>query len=198
MKKLSLRRFCLALFLAIGLVLGASLQAFAAPITYIEQAVCSGSLDGNSFFDKLVTITFTGDTSTVTGGSGYFSNYVGTTTVNVAGVGSNTLPNAFVFVNQYWSPAAAVGFGDDVAGGSILDTLHSAFATYDLTTAIGPQAGSVYYRDDLTYATGSGTFHLDLAGDSTFTASAVPLPSALLLLGPGLAGLIGIRKRLQK
>ncbi|OPY13734.1 MAG: hypothetical protein A4E66_00650 [Syntrophus sp. PtaB.Bin001] len=198
MRKHSLRHFCLALLLAVGLVLGSSLPTFAAPITYMEQAIGSGSLDGSSFFDRLVTITFVGDTSTVTGSAGFFTNSVGTATVSVAGVGSDTLTNAFVFVNQGWTPAAAVGFGDNMAGGSILDTLHSAFASYDLTTAIGPQTGSTFYRNDLTFATGSGTFHLDLAGDSTFTATTVPLPSALLLLGPGLVGLIGIRKRLQK
>lgn len=196
MKKRSLLCLSLGVLLTVGLVIGASLQALAAPITYMEQTIGTGTLDGTSFSGQLVTITLSGNTSNVTGGSGFFTNNVGIAIVSVAGLGSDTLPGAYVFVNQGYAPPA-VGFGS--SSGSILDTLHNAFGAYDLTTAIGPQTGDAFYRPDLSYTTGSaGIFHLDSVGNTTFTASAVPLPGALLLFGPGLVGIAAIRRRLRK
>jgi hypothetical protein len=48
----------------------------------------------------------------------------------------------------------------------------------------------------MTWTTAAGTWSSDLRG--TFTVAPVPIPGALLLFAPGLAGLAILRKRLKK
>ena len=82
--------------------------AMASPITYTEMGTGSGSLDGHSFTNLLVTITMTADTSNITQPTpGFFQN-LGTTSVTVSTVGTDTLTHPFVFVNQTF-PAALGG-----------------------------------------------------------------------------------------
>ncbi len=192
------RRFApLTTGLAVALILALTGQAHASPITYTESATASGTLGAQSFTDALVTLTLNGDTSNVTGGSGFFSNSVGTFTVDVAGIGTATFTDSMqVFDNQ---GSIAAGFGDNTQGGSVLDTFDATFATYDLTTAIGPITNSNFIRPDLTFATTLGGFNIQSAGLATFTAStaavAAPEPASLTLLGLGIASLAGYRLR---
>src|SRR5690349_3231394 len=60
------------------------------PITYIEQAIASGTVGGTAFTNALLTVMLNGDTSTVTGSAGFFTNSVGTVTFSIPGVGSGT------------------------------------------------------------------------------------------------------------
>ena len=77
----------------------------AAPITYTEQALASGTLGARVFTNALVTIVFTGDTTNVTGGAGFFTNNLGTATISVAGIGTGTFTSSlFVFDNQTFPP----------------------------------------------------------------------------------------------
>jgi hypothetical protein len=172
------------LFVLVALLVGGGV-AQAGQIIYTIQGTGSGTLGGNPFTDALVSLMMVGDTGNVTGG-GLYQNY-GTVTLNVAGLGSATVTDAaYVFDNQGYSPGA-VGFATAV--GSILDTLDSAFSTYDLTTAIGPITNTSFIRPDVTFGTTAGGFNISEMGDSTFQASTVPEPGALSLLGLGLAGM---------
>ena len=173
--------------------------ASATPITYTETAIASGSLGGVSFTDATVTLTMNGDTSDVADeGGGFFQN-IGTLLLDVSGVGTATFTAGSygVFDNQTFSPPAAGGF--QLGNASILDTFDNTFATYDLTTAIGPITGGSFIRPDVTFSTSAGGFNLTSAGDSTFTAvTSVPEPGSMVLLGSGLAGLAGMIRRFRK
>src|SRR5262245_61163426 len=84
-------------------------KADATPITYTVQATADGQLGTSTFTNALVTLTFTGDTSTVMPGSGFinpigpvsFITAPGTATLNVAGIGTGTFVGpAAAFVVQ--------------------------------------------------------------------------------------------------
>jgi hypothetical protein len=181
---------------ALALLLGSGGPVSAGPIVYTVQTTASGSLGGTPFSNALVTVSFTGDTSNVTGGGGFFTNTVGTATVNVAGLGTATFTDSMeAFVNQTFVPPAA-GIADTTIGGSVLDTFNAAFATYDLRSFIGPLSGAPFINPGESFPTNRGGFILNSAGNSTFQAASptVPEPSTLALLALGGGALAGWRR----
>lgn len=164
-------------------------------LTYTESDTATGSIGGTSFTGALVTITFVGHTANVTGSPGFFQNIVGTGTVTIAGIGTfaftpSTTPTD-VFDNQVTQVAGIASFL------SILDTVAPAFATYDLTTPIGPISGPALTNLGIAFDTTDGPFILNSVGsNSTFTAT-TPEPGSLFLLlfGTFLAGLLTVRRR---
>jgi hypothetical protein len=169
--------------LSVALILSLAFAAPAAslPIDYQVTAIGTGTFGLSTFANNQVTVEATGDTDAAPS-SGSFQSYTIPVTLTVAGVGSGTVPNASVFVNQTFVPPAA-GFGVE---GSILDTFSDSFASYNLNSAIGPVTGPSFIRPDLTFTTTFGNFNLQSAGNSTFTATVVPGP----IVGAGLPGLI--------
>jgi hypothetical protein len=189
-------RIAPAVVLGIASTFIAASPSFGALITYTEQATASGSLDGISFTDATVVLTMNNNTTNVTNSaSGDFEN-LGTATISVGGGSPVTFTDSIqIFSSQ---SVTTVGFEDLSVGDDILDDLSASFATYDLTTAIGPIVGSSKINPGSSFTTTGGALVLTSAGEATFTAasSAIPEPSswAMMLIGFGGLGYAGYRR----
>lgn len=183
----------------------------AVPITYTEIGTISGSLNGVAFVDAVITITGSGDTNNITHGQPCcFGNRLGVSTVtfDLAGFGTGTFTDLVgVNVNQVNVGAGGLdtfmsgaGFSDFTSNLLILWTLDPAFASWDLSTDIGPLTGPGFCNCDqlfvfnISFPTTLGLLHIS-ASDPTFTADAasVPLPATLPLVVAafGAWGLLG-------
>src|SRR5215470_10819978 len=95
-------RYVLALLISALCVIDAA--AFSFPVTYMETATISGSLNGVDFLDAQITITGSGDTANITHGMPCcFANRLGVSTVifDLAGFGTGTFTDLVgVVVNQ--------------------------------------------------------------------------------------------------
>jgi hypothetical protein len=181
-----------------AMLLCAVRQARADSITYtLSDASVTGSIGGTSFTDAAVSITFAGNTSNVgVHAPGTYINTVGTATVDISGVGSFAFTDSMgAYVNQRNENAGIYDVTE--SGDTVVFTHNPAFATYGLTTAIGPFTGASALNPGLTFGTTDGLliFNSD-SGTSTFTATTVvPEPNCLMLFGTGLAGLAMVRRR---
>jgi hypothetical protein len=170
----------------------AATSAFATPapatlITYTETADVSGSLNSVDFTDNVITLTASGDTSSVAEGPpGFFSLSV-PVTFTLSGGGSGTFTDEILLIDNQFVPAA--GFGDFTTFEPIIYTASSVFATYDLKTAIGPVVGGPINNGGSTFATNVGPLIIDsVSGESTFTAT-IPEPATWTMMALGFAGL---------
>jgi hypothetical protein len=167
-----------------------SFQTFARAdlITYAEQVTASGGLGANNFSNALVTISFSGDTSNVTNPfPGIFQNTQGVGTVAVAGIVGTATFTDMMGADDTQSINSA-GISDFTLDRATLFTNDPAFATYDLTTAIGPLSGLGDTNLGFAFPTDMGSFVLlSLNSFVTFTATTtpepVPEPASIILLG---------------
>ena len=156
--------------------------AQATPITYTVTGTATGMLGVAAFTNALVTIALVGDTS-------FIGNDVGSATVSVSGVGTASFTDIMFVTDNAANPSAQIS--DFTRNQLIFGTMAPAFATYDLRGPIGPIAGTSLINALVAFPTTAGNFDIAsvVGNTSTFTAttaSSVPEPAAMWLLGTGL------------
>jgi PEP-CTERM motif len=190
-----MRPVAFAATLAVAL-LGRVSPLLATPITYSETVTATGMLGASAFTSALVTITLTGDTVNVIGFSTLLNP--GIAIVTVSGLGAATFTDADLRAVDNQTLARA-GISDFTLGRAILFTDNVVFATYDLKSPIGPIFGPAVFNINFGFPTNSGNFSLaSITGNSSFTATTVPEPTSLLLLGTGLVGVVGCCSRRKR
>lgn len=208
----------LAVAIAVTALLGFASPAPAVPIAYQVSAVASGTLGGSSFTNALVTLTLTADTSNVVAASlacptcGVAN--VGTARVNVPGLGTGTVTDAIAAFSTVTPIVPDVGFPLlTYVAISILDHPPSTATNldlgivgsggllgYDLRSFVGPLTGVGGLLSDpgIVHTTLGNlifTSHVSPTSQATFSASAVPEPSSVLLMLTGVAGLAAHLRR---
>ena len=170
----------------------------------------SGTLNGVAFSNAAVTFTLTGDTGSRQSfntfpTAGY---YIADTTVpsqrsfNIAGMGQGA-------VNSVMTTASYNLFGQQqyrslFLGSSNAPTTNQIFIinvgtnAWDMSGVSGPASGSAFYNQGTAgipnIDTTLGTLHFtSVTGTATFSATSVPAPGAVALIG--LVGAVGARRR---
>ena len=138
---------------AITLVLGCasaivgSSTVSAAPITYTETAVVSGSLNGVGFSNATIVLTENGDTTNITGSPGFFTNR-GTITITINGAPATITEVSSAFVAQVPEPGVQIraGFESDFANEDIRQGVATATTDHRLPKTLPDQSFQAYVR----------------------------------------------------
>ena len=194
-------RISITPLLPLGLIsLGLALPpALAETIKYEVDTTVTGTLGSSSFTNAPVSLTLIGDTSTKIFLAGHAVVF-GTAVVNIFGVGTATLlgitdvvynppdPTPFVTIEHEDNPP------DPTSGTGILGIIDSSLLGYNLTAPFGPltSAGGPASGSHVPtfFPTNLGDLHFDYgsgSGIATFSATVVPEPSSISLVGSVLA-----------
>lgn len=168
--------------------------ARAVPIIYTLVVTGSGTLDGTAFTNQTFTITGDADTSINVDTYGIDNTKASSTSVNVAGIGTDAITDSVYFFMHSCDGGAWIGPYGVYIGSTDLcgDNLFAPFpaASGNATDGISiPQWNQ-------TWNTAGGTFFLSNAGTATFSAAyptvptVTPEPPALFLMASGLLLLI--------
>jgi hypothetical protein len=178
----------------------------ATPITFTFEGTATGLLENTPFSAVPFTITANADTSNIVTSAtddgaqgGVFSLDTNSATITIAGIGTLTFDAGTrvfdardVTVNSQ-GPLDLLGFARAGFNGIVLmDFAKPAFATYELSTPLGP----LFFANVIGLngiGTTMGTLNFEQVVDVTVTAT-VPEPVTLALLGLAFAG-IGLASR---
>lgn len=204
-----MQRF-VVIFAAIGILGG---LASAEPITYTLTTTATGTLGASTFTDASVTVTLTGNTSNIAFGPSPLNVFLvnpGSATINISGLGTSTFTDSIEILSSFdtlvfgGKSAVVIAQLDNPAGTSVSGIAveeGTAFFGYSLQGPFGPISGTGGAASGPAniFPTSAGnlqyTIQPPILGPSTFTATVVPEPTGMMLLGMGLLGLIGLHLR---
>ena len=180
------------------LLAGASL-ANAVEINYVFQGTGTGDLGGVQFTNAAFTMTVTGDTASVQDeGGGLFVSQASSTVIDIQGFNEATftIPTQ-MFDNQ---PGSVLGLSRSPDMADLLDLFDNAFATYDLKSSLNPVVVSDPFFGQFgcqngCVGTDQGNLTFTDMSAITFSATTVPEPSTLVMMG---AGVLGLAARLRR
>jgi hypothetical protein len=177
-----------------------SVKAYADTLNYTLTVDVSGSLNGVSFSNAVVTVTGSANTQDVyIGPTNNISNVIAPMRLNIAGVGTY----AFTDVMQFFTSLNGVGIGDDGINstGQHLLIRDSSVLSYNVNMT-GSLAGLTGFTSGEMFPTTGGLFEVDSDSadrSGTFTATtpsaATPEPSSLWMLSTGVLGVMGVVRR---
>jgi hypothetical protein len=182
----------------------AALPAMATPITFTVSDTATGILSDGPFSNALVTFTEVTDTTLIANcpGEPYpCAPAVTTNTVTIAGVGTFTLTGSSYFFDNSINVG---GITNEVNEAYLAVENSTPFATYNMTTSVGPVTFSIYSGSAVSsVATSDGSLSISSFGaDATFqavvgTVSSTPEPGSLglALLGALPLAAVLLRRR---
>jgi hypothetical protein len=175
---------------------GATAQA--APLQITITGTGSGTIGSNSFTSALFTIQLTGNTDNrVDPATNVYAIPLSLATIDITGIGQATFTftsRAFVNNNLALAGFSKDFFGDGSSGPDILDVDGAPFATWDMTTNVGPVFDAALHPvgQAQNLDTTLGALSFSAYSNGTYTA-VVPEPTGVLLVAAALP--LAMRRR---
>jgi hypothetical protein len=178
-----------------GLAILAPLSA--GPITVTISFTGTGTVGASPFTNASVLITGTGDTIANTGcGAGCFFMHPATTTIAIAGFSLASVTDSNTFGDNQGAGSAYFSTTTDE-----LIMPNVAFATYNLTTSLGPLNPAINPSNWATIGvhTNQGIINVSSASNATYQAvvsggATAPEPGSVALMLGGLAAIAAITR----
>lgn len=194
-----IRAFKTSLFLAAAVAFSCA-SARAEPITYTFSGTGSGTLMGSPFTGSSFVVTAIADTANISSAPSLDSVRASSVTISFNGgtVYTITNPNPLYVYDVQSSNMLAIGT-TPYSMTMLFGETSTAFHTYDLSTSLTATNGAPVTNgtfDSFTLNGGPGTVSFTTVNNPvSFTATAVPEPTSLAMLGMSVVGLIGFGLR---